>query len=153
LTDFEAVYARPAPPWDIGRPQPAFAALAESGVLRGRILDVGCGTGALQLSKLGERFDTLLDCGLFHIFDDADRRTFVDNLREVTPVGGRYFMLCFSDRQPGTIGPRRITEAEIRTAFADGWHIDSIEPATIAINTPPNTVVQAWLASIQAVGG
>jgi len=33
------------PPWDIGRPQPAFAALAEHGALRGRVLDVGCGTG------------------------------------------------------------------------------------------------------------
>ena len=33
------------PPWDIGHSQPAFKALAEQGVLRGRVLDVGCGTG------------------------------------------------------------------------------------------------------------
>lgn len=33
------------PPWDIGAPQPAFAALAEKGELRGRVLDIGCGTG------------------------------------------------------------------------------------------------------------
>src|SRR4051812_50014453 len=33
------------PPWDIGRPQPRFAALAGTGALRGRLLDCGCGTG------------------------------------------------------------------------------------------------------------
>jgi SAM-dependent methyltransferase len=30
-------------PWDIGRPQPPLAAVA--GTIRGRVLDVGCGTG------------------------------------------------------------------------------------------------------------
>jgi cyclopropane fatty-acyl-phospholipid synthase-like methyltransferase len=37
--------AESPPPWDIGRPQPAFVALAESGLLTGQVLDVGCGTG------------------------------------------------------------------------------------------------------------
>lgn len=41
---WDDVYAR-RPEWDIGRPQPAFLALAEAGVIRGRVLDVGCGTG------------------------------------------------------------------------------------------------------------
>ena len=33
------------PPWDIGRPQPAFVRLADDGLLRGQVLDAGCGTG------------------------------------------------------------------------------------------------------------
>jgi SAM-dependent methyltransferase len=33
------------PPWDIGRPQPAFLALARAGAITGRVLDAGCGTG------------------------------------------------------------------------------------------------------------
>src|SRR4029077_15845016 len=28
---------------------------------------------ALELPSLGERFDTVLDCGLFHVFEDDDR--------------------------------------------------------------------------------
>ncbi len=32
-------------PWDIGRPQAAFARLADEGLLAGQVLDVGCGTG------------------------------------------------------------------------------------------------------------
>ena len=44
--DWDAVYqAATPPPWDIGRPQPAFVRLADSGLLCGRVLDVGCGTG------------------------------------------------------------------------------------------------------------
>ena len=44
VAEFEAAYAT-TPPWDIGRPQPAFASLAAEGRLGGRVLDVGCGTG------------------------------------------------------------------------------------------------------------
>ena len=187
--DFDALYTG-TPPWDIGRPQPAFAALAESGALRGRVLDVGCGTGehallaagvslqatgidaaptaiaraeqkaedrglqarfivwdALDLPALGEQFDTVLDCGLFHVFDDDDRARFVRSLAGAVPSGGRYYMLCFSDRQPGDWGPRRVTQAEIHSSFADGWRVESIEPAPleITISTDP---VQAWLSVI-----
>jgi SAM-dependent methyltransferase len=50
---------------------------------------------ALQVAALDEQFDTVIDCGLFHIFADDDRRAFVHNLRAVIRPGGRYFMLCF----------------------------------------------------------
>ncbi len=43
--DWDDSYAGPPPPWDIGRPQPAFVRLAEAGMLTGSLLDVGCGTG------------------------------------------------------------------------------------------------------------
>src|SRR5438552_13975341 len=33
------------PPWDIDRPQPAFERALAEGLVRGRVLDVGCGTG------------------------------------------------------------------------------------------------------------
>jgi cyclopropane fatty-acyl-phospholipid synthase-like methyltransferase len=53
--DFEALYAGGPPPWDIGRPQKEFQALADAGLIRGRVLDVGCGTGehALMAAGLG----------------------------------------------------------------------------------------------------
>lgn len=50
--DFEALYAE-TPPWDIGRPQAPFVALAEAGALKGRVLDVGCGTGEHALLAAG----------------------------------------------------------------------------------------------------
>ena len=43
------------PPWDIGHPQSALAALAEQDEITGRVLDIGCGTGehTLMAAALG----------------------------------------------------------------------------------------------------
>src|ERR1039458_6117514 len=54
--DFDGFYAG-TPPWDIGRPQPAFLSLAEAGAIRGRVLDVGCGTGEHALMAAGMGLD------------------------------------------------------------------------------------------------
>ena len=63
---------------------------------------------ALDLGSFGETFDTVIDSGLFHVFDDDDRARYVDSLRAATAPGGRVYVLCFSDRMPGGIGPRKV---------------------------------------------
>jgi cyclopropane fatty-acyl-phospholipid synthase-like methyltransferase len=98
---------------------------------------------ALRLQDLGERFDTVLDCGLFHVLDDTERERYVDSLAAVIPPGGRYHMLCFSDAQPGDWGPRRVTRDEIRAAFSEGWEVQSIEPAVIDLTWDPAGAL-AW---------
>lgn len=52
--DFEEVY-QGKPAWDIDRPQPALVDLTSTGALKGRVLDVGCGTGehALMAAAAG----------------------------------------------------------------------------------------------------
>lgn len=102
---------------------------------------------ALALGDLGESFDTVLDCGLFHVFDDLERPTFVDALRASMPLGARYYLLCFSELEPGDWGPRRIRQEEIRASFRDGWRVEEIEPAELEINVEPGRA-RAWLASI-----
>ncbi|GAA2545842.1 class I SAM-dependent methyltransferase [Mycolicibacterium diernhoferi] len=42
---FDRAYETRTAPWVIGEPQPAVVALAEGGMLHGRILDIGCGLG------------------------------------------------------------------------------------------------------------
>lgn len=189
---FEAAYGG-TPPWDIGRPQPAFLALVEAGAVAGRVLDVGCGTGehTLMAARLGleavgidsaptaidrarrkamerkliarfvlgdalaleqlvaspaDTFQTVLDCGLFHVFSDVDRLRYVSSLRAATSPGTRFHLLCFSDQVPGNTGPRRITEAEIVATFAAHWDVEEIRRDSIDITT--GAQVPAWLASL-----
>ena len=83
---------------------------------------------ALALKDLPEVFDSVIDSGLFHVFNDDDRRRYVEGLATVLKPGGRLFLLCFSDEEPGTQGPRRVSKKELHDAFAEGWNIESIEP-------------------------
>jgi SAM-dependent methyltransferase len=84
---------------------------------------------ATKLSDWTERFDNAVDSGLFHVFSDSDRESYVAGLATVLKPGGRLFLMCFSDEEPGTDGPRRVSQQELRDAFARGWEIESIKPA------------------------
>ena len=66
---------------------------------------------------------------MFHVFNDIDRHCYADGLATVLKPGGRLFLLCFSDEEPGTQGPRRVSAGELRDAFAEGWEVESIEPS------------------------
>ena len=195
---FENFYAGPAP-WDIGKPQPAFTAVADQ--VTGPILDAGCGTGehalffaarghrvigidfveeairrarrkaaerglaveflvkdATALAQWGERFASVIDCGLFHVFSDEDRHRYVRGLAELVEPGGRLFLLCFSDEEPGTEGPRRVSRQELYDAFADGWEVESVQPVQVEVN-PEFTEVRfsqggpkAWFAVVRRQG-
>ena len=105
---------------------------------------------ALSLSDLGLSFDTVIDCGLFHVFDDESRARYVASLASVLRPGGHLYLMCFSDRQPGAFGPRRVSQDELRTAFRHGWTILAIQADTFALNPGffPATTAQAWLATI-----
>jgi SAM-dependent methyltransferase len=180
-------------PWDIGRPQSAFARLAGRGLLSGRVLDAGCGTGeqtllaaaagadavgvdispraieqarrkahdralvahfevadALNLGALGLAFDTVIDCGLFHVFDDPMRTRYVSSLASVLAAGGTCHLMCFSDQQPGDFGPRRVSQDELRAAFGDGWTITGIAADTFELNPGlPLASARSWLTAVR----
>jgi len=106
---------------------------------------------ALDLSGLERMFDTVIDSGLFHVLSDEDRSRFAESLAAVLAPGGRYFMLCFGDRNPGEYPlPRRIAQREIREAFREGWSVDYIRPA-IFENNIQSEGHHAWLASITKI--
>lgn len=182
------------PPWEIGRPQPAIEELFESGLVRGRVIDVGCGTGehtllaaargldalgvdnatraielarhkarsrdmqarfeavdALHLSVLRERFDTAIDCGLFHVLATPQRFTYARSLSSVLNPGATVHLLCFSEREPNWGGPRRIRKVEIEEAFANLFVVERIEAARFATRRSRDGAA-AWLATIVHVG-
>jgi SAM-dependent methyltransferase len=105
---------------------------------------------ALDLVTLARTFDVALDCGLFHTFSDPDRVRFKRSLHQTLRPGARYFLLCFSERQLGDQGPRRVTQSEIRASFATGWKVDSIVAETLAARLPGGGAL-AWLASLTRI--
>jgi SAM-dependent methyltransferase len=106
---------------------------------------------ALDLGSLGEVFDTVIDSGLFHVFDDPARARYVASLREATAPGGNVVVLCFSDRVPGDFGPRRVKAAELEASFADGWRVERIEEVPMSVIFAPDGI-PAWRALITRVG-
>jgi ubiquinone/menaquinone biosynthesis C-methylase UbiE len=106
---------------------------------------------ALSLGTLGRRFQTALDCGLFHVFEDRERPIYVASLASVLEPGGVLHLLCFSDRQPGSFGPRRVSQQELKDAFAEGWNIVEIVATTFVTNLP-ELQAKAWRATIARAG-
>lgn len=191
---WDASYRDGPAPWDIGAPQPAVVGLADAGVLRGVVLDAGCGTGdnalylaahgprvlgidvaetavsiareraatreldvefivgdALQLSRLGRLFDTVLDCALFHALDHDEREQYVAGLEAVTRPGAWLYLLCFSDEDPETAGPHPVSRDELAAPFikqGSGWSITSVSRERLLARFAPEGV-PAWLARIE----
>ena len=189
-SEFDKAYTSGLPPWDIGKPQPAFVMLAQAGRITGKILDVGCGTGentlylclrgldvlgldlssvaiaqartkaqargvvarfevgsALDLLSLGETFDTVIDSGLLHILSDADRARLGTALHAVLQPGGYLYLLAFNEHATWP-GPRRLTQAEIRTTFEQGWEVETISASRFEV-VDGSGGAEAWLGSIR----
>ncbi|MGW2174898.1 class I SAM-dependent methyltransferase [Streptomyces sp. NPDC001705] len=102
----------------------------------------------LDLAGLGTSFDTVVDVGMFHVLDDEERRRYVESLASVTEPGGTCYLMCFSDRQAGALGPRRVRQEELVEAFAEGWTMADIAGTTFAIAPRFGGEAHAWLATI-----
>lgn len=107
---------------------------------------------ALSLESLHRLFDSVVDCGLFHVLDDRQRRRYVRGLASVVRPGGSVYVLCFSEEERTSGGPRRVTQAELRAAFSTGWHVVSIKPARFASHLHAQGAA-AWLAQVTRRAG
>jgi SAM-dependent methyltransferase len=105
---------------------------------------------AFGLERLGRRFDTVLDCGLFHTFGGGERPGYVASLASVTGHGATLYVLCFSDDGPGT-GPHPVSQDELRAAFSpgSGWDVAAIEPDRVQTRFHDDDGAPAWLATIR----
>lgn len=87
-----------------------------------------------QLFKESE-FDVIIDSFLFHTFSDEERPIFARQVYRVLKPGGKYFMLCFSEKDPEGPGPRRISKTEIEHTFAPLFKIVYISDTPLEANT------------------
>jgi SAM-dependent methyltransferase len=108
-------------------------------------------TDAFELERLGRRFETVLDCGLFHSFDGDERPKYVASLAAVTEHDGTLYVLCFSDDGPDT-GPHPVSQQELRTAFNpdNGWSVVAIEPDRVQTRYHDGGA-PAWFATFKRI--
>jgi SAM-dependent methyltransferase len=106
---------------------------------------------AFHLERLGRRFETVLDCGLFHTFESDEQLVYVASLASVTKHDGTLYVLCFSDEGPEP-GPHPVRQKELRAAFSpiNEWNIIAIESERIETRYHVNGV-SAWLATIKRI--
>jgi len=152
------------PPWDIGKPQPPFVAVADRVI--SPVLDAGCGTGntalffaarghrvtgidfveeairrarakaaerdlpveflvkdAMTLGGWDERFASVIDSGLFHIYAGDEQRRYVQGLAHVVQPGGQLFLFTFTEEAP----EGGVSRQQLYDIFADGWDVESVE--------------------------
>jgi SAM-dependent methyltransferase len=107
---------------------------------------------ALRLGRLGRRFDTVLDSGLFHTFDADERPRYAASLASATGSGGTLYLLCFSDAGPDT-GPHPVGHDEIRSTFLGhaGWEVLEIEPERLQTRYHDERGAPGWLATIRRI--
>lgn len=106
----------------------------------------------LQIDRLfeEEKFDVIIDSGLFHVMTDEERPIFVKQVYGVLKKGGKYFMLCFSDKEPGKYElPRRLSKTEIESTFSPLFNINYIKEAVFDTLLNPSSRKAYLLSAIR----
>jgi ubiquinone/menaquinone biosynthesis C-methylase UbiE len=105
---------------------------------------------AFELERLGRRFDTVLDCGMFHTCDGDERPRYVASLASVTEPGGTLYVLCFRDDDGPDTGPHPVSRDDLSAAFhpGTGWRVATIEPDRVRTRYHDDHGAPAWLATI-----
>jgi SAM-dependent methyltransferase len=104
---------------------------------------------ALVLDRLGRRFRTVLDCGLFHTFEPDERPGYVASLASATDLGGTLYVLCFSD-EGADIGPHPVSREALTASFGpgSGWAVDAVLPDRVRTRFHGSDGAPAWLATL-----
>jgi SAM-dependent methyltransferase len=107
---------------------------------------------ALRLDRLERRFDSVLDCGLFHSFDGDERPEYVASLASVTGPGATLYVLCFSDVGSDT-GPHPVSRDELAAPFGpgSGWNVAAIDQDRVLTRFHDEHGAPAWLATLTRV--
>ena len=81
--------------------------------------------------------DAIMDRGVFHVLPKDKRPIYVQTVHRILRPSGWLFLKCFSDKEPGTWGPFRIAESELRGYFDGPFEIQSVVETVFQGNVKP----------------
>ena len=100
--------------------------------------------------SLSVTYDTVVDCGLLHILQPAERARYLDGLRKTLRPGGRFHIMGLSDKAI-IDGPTHFARRDIEALFSS-WQIEGITRDDFLLSPveglPPHPGA-AWLATIR----
>ena len=93
-------------------------------------------------SKLSGPFDLVIDRGCFHVFEPEQRAKYLDAMEGLLGDGSVLLLKCFSHKQPGDEGPKRLSPDDIRGCFEPRFKVESIEETTFhgTMDEPPKAL-------------
>ena len=77
--------------------------------------------------RLDGQFDIVFDRGCFHVLPPSDRPRYVETVAKLVKPQGFFFLKCFSEMQPGDVGPYRSSPEEITATFQGRFKLLSLE--------------------------
>jgi SAM-dependent methyltransferase len=117
-------------------------------------------TDVRDLPDVDDRFDTVLDSGLFHLLSEADQLRYATTLHRVCRAGALVHLFAMSTNprnfdEPHQWEPscgRNGTAAEsIRGAFGAGWAAEALEQTSMDVMVPGrgSRIRYFWLARLR----
>lgn len=77
---------------------------------------------ATRLDGFEQRFNTVLDSGLYHCLGEERRTEYAAALHRVTRAGAQLYLLCFADTDsPGFRLPMQVNQDNLRTHLGGHW--------------------------------
>ena len=104
--------------------------LSEYAIEKAKLLsnDVNFIVDDILNSNLKENeFDYVFDRGCFHVISIDNRKRYVAIIKRILKDGGILFLKCFSESEPGEIGPYRFSSSKIKELFEAYFEILSIK--------------------------
>jgi 2-polyprenyl-3-methyl-5-hydroxy-6-metoxy-1,4-benzoquinol methylase len=78
-------------------------------------------------TKLQGSFDLILDRGCYHVFEPELRSRYARTVTTLIKPLGLLFLKCFSEEQPGDVGPYQSSPAQIEATFSESFDVLTIE--------------------------
>jgi len=79
----------------------------------------------LKINLPKNKFDFIFDRGCYHHISKNDKPNFAKIISDFLKKGGRYLLLCFSDKNPPW--EKNVSKDEIRKIFSKYFHIGKIK--------------------------
>ena len=109
---------------------------------------------ATKLEGFENRFDTVLDSALYHVFDDNQKRAYVRALGRACRPGATLHLFCADAATSGLPIPHPDDEQSLRAAFSQGWRVTRLKRTEYSTAFTMDTIEQireSWPEAAEAM--